>query len=137
MNDSAAVREAWLRFCDRLSAGDVASFDDVVSGHPATTVIGTAPDEIVTERAQLRYGFEAEGLTLEPAAPAAYEQGDLGWAMDEPSFVFPDGSRVKLRTTLVFRREEEVWKLLHMHASVGVPDEEVVELQQRWGTGGG
>jgi hypothetical protein len=25
-------------------------------------------------------------------------------------------------------------KLAHMHASVGVPDEEVVELQARWGT---
>jgi hypothetical protein len=26
-----------------------------------------------------------------------------------------------------------VWKLVHAHFSSGVPDEEVVALQQRWG----
>ena len=52
----------------------------------------------------------------------------------EPSFVYPDGSGVKMRMTLVFHREDDAWKLLHMHASVGVPDDEVQTLQERWGT---
>jgi hypothetical protein len=30
------------------------------------------------------------------------------------------------------RREEEGWKMVHAHFSVGVPDEEVVGLQKRW-----
>jgi hypothetical protein len=33
----------------------------------------------------------------------------------------------------VFRREDDAWKMIHMHVSVGVPDEEVVDLQSRWG----
>jgi ketosteroid isomerase-like protein len=39
---------------------------------------------------------------------------------------------MKTRLTAVLHREDGVWKLVHMHVSVGVPDEEVVELQKRW-----
>lgn len=134
MERSDAVRAAFLRFADRLSAGDVAVFDDLVSSDPATVVVGTAPGEIVRDRDRLRFGFEAEGLQLIPSDPEAYEEGTIGWILDEPSFVFPDNSQVKMRMTLVFRREDDDWKLVQMHASVGVPDEEVQDLQRRWGT---
>lgn len=40
---------------------------------------------------------------------------------------------MKTRLTAVLDREDGRWKLLHRHVSVGVPDEEVVELQARWG----
>ena len=36
------------------------------------------------------------------------------------------------RLTTVIHQEDGRWKLVHMHVSVGVPDEEVVELQRRW-----
>ena len=39
---------------------------------------------------------------------------------------------MKTRLTAVLRREDGAWKLVHMHVSVGVPDDEVVELQNRW-----
>jgi adenylate cyclase len=132
MDESDAVRTAWLEFCDRLTAGDVDSFDRLVSSHPATLVVGTAPGEWVRERARLRYGFEAEGVALRSRAAVGYEAGELGWLTDEVEFGFPDGSVMDCRFTVVFRREEDRWKLLHMHASVGVPDEDVVALQRRW-----
>lgn len=132
MQESPAVRDAWLEFCDRLSAGDVASYDRVVSGSPATVVIGTAPGEIVREREHLRFGFEAEGLSLRSRNPTAYEEGTLGWLIDEVDFTFPSGAMMDCRTTVVFHREDGRWKLIHMHASVGVPDEEVIKLQRRW-----
>jgi len=31
------------------------------------------------------------------------------------------------------RKEDDRWKIVHVHWSSGVPDEEVVALQQRWG----
>ena len=61
MERSTDVREAMLRFYDRLSAGDVESFDSIVSSDPATVVIGTAIGEIHRDRAKLRFGFEAGG----------------------------------------------------------------------------
>jgi hypothetical protein len=33
--------------------------------------------------------------------------------------------------TTIWHRTNDRWKLVHMHASVGVPDEEVTELQAR------
>jgi ketosteroid isomerase-like protein len=135
MRQSEEVRNAMLRFCERLSAGDVASFDELVS-QEATLIIGTAPGEWVTERERMRFGFEAEGVRLEAKDPVGYEEGSLGWVVDQPAFVFPDGSVMQTRLTAVMRREEGHWRLVHMHVSVGVPDEQVVELQQRWSAEG-
>jgi ketosteroid isomerase-like protein len=129
---SADVREAMLRFYDRLSAGDVASFDQLVSRDPATLVIGTAPGEWVTDRARLRFGFEAEGVGIDAGDPVGYAEGSLGWVVDQPTFRFPDGSAMRTRLTAVLQLEDGAWRLVHMHVSVGVPDEEVVALQQRW-----
>jgi SnoaL-like protein len=134
MNESADVRNAFERFADRLSANDVASFDDLVSSDPATVVIGTAPGERVTDRAALRFGFETEGVRLELANPVAYAEESTGWVVDEPLFYFPDGTAMKTRLTAVLHLEDERWKLIHMHLSVGVPDDEVVELQKKWTT---
>ena len=134
MRQSTAVRDAMLRFYDRLSASDVASFDELVAPD-AALIIGTAPGEWVTERERMRFGFEAEGLRLETAGePVAYEEGSLGWMADEPRFVFPDGSAMKTRLTAVLREVDGRWALVHMHVSVAVPDEEVLDLQKRWGT---
>jgi SnoaL-like domain len=132
VQQSADVRAAMLRFYDRLSASDVASFDQLVSQDPATLVIGTAPGEWVTERARLRFGFEAEGVGIQAGDPTGYQEGSMGWVVDQPIFLFPDGSAMQTRLTAVLHREGGAWKLVHMHVSVGVPDEEVVELQKRW-----
>lgn len=53
----------------------------------------------------------------------------MGWVVDQPIFLFPDGSAVQTRLTAVLHQEGGAWKLVHMHLSVGVPDEEVVELR--------
>jgi hypothetical protein len=134
MKPSPDVLAAGLEFYDRLTAKDVASFDRLVSADPATLVIGTAPDEWVTERDRLRFGFEVEGLSIEPGSnPSAFAHGDVGWFVDEPMYAFPDGSRIRTRLTAILQREDGDWRIVHMHVSVGVPDEEVVALQDRWG----
>lgn len=133
MDESTEVRDAVLAFYRGVSNKEVDRFDEIVSGHPATLVIGTAPGEWVTERSRLRYGFEAEGLTVEAGVhPTGYRDGTTGWFTDEPRFVLPGGA-FRTRLTAIVRLEDDRWKVIHMHWSVGVPDEEVVALQQRWG----
>lgn len=119
------------------AASDLASFDDVVAPD-AVLIIGTAPAEWVTERDRMRFGVETEGLRLETDGGAvAYEEGSMGWVADKPTFSFPDGSAMKTRLTAVLHQYAGKWALVQMHVSVGVPDEEVLELQRRWGTGPG
>ncbi|MGH2739814.1 MAG: nuclear transport factor 2 family protein [Actinomycetota bacterium] len=43
---------------------------------------------------------------------------------------------MKNRLTGVLHQEDGRWKLVHMHLSVGVPDEEVVDLQRKWPAAG-
>lgn len=131
MQQSVDIREAMLRFYDRLSASDLGSFDELVS-REATLIIGTAPGEWIEDRDRMKFGFETEGVRLEPEDPRGYEEGSMGWVVDNPTFVFPDGSACQTRLTAVMRHEDGRWKLVHAHFSVGVPDEEVVELQERW-----
>ncbi len=134
MEVSTDVRNAVLDFYRGVTAKAVERFDDLVSAEPATLVIGTAPGEWVTDRASLRFGFEAEGLTLEPGPnPTGYREGSMGWFVDEPRYGFPDGGGIRTRLTAVVHEEAGLWKLVHMHVSVGVPDEEVQELQARLG----
>jgi hypothetical protein len=133
MEESIEVRDAVLAFYRGITNKEIERFDEIVSAHPATLVIGTAPGEWVTERPRLRFGFEAEGLAVEPGrAPTGYVEGSLGWFVDEPRFVLPNGTGFRTRLTAVLRHEDGRWKVVHMHWSTGVPDDEIVELQQRW-----
>ena len=116
MQTSAEVRDAMQRFYDRLSASDVGSFDELVSQETGTLIIGTAPGEWVTERERMRFGFEAEGVRLEARDdPTGYEEGSMGWFVDERTFIFPDGSAMHTRLTAVMHEEDGRWKLVHMH----------------------
>jgi hypothetical protein len=58
----------------------------------------------------------------------------MGWAADEPIMTFGE-TRIVTRPLAVFRREDEDWRIVAAHFSVGVPDAEVMELQRRWLSG--
>jgi hypothetical protein len=53
----------------------------------------------------------------------------MGWVADRPRAVLPDGNAISTRLTGVLRQEEGEWRFVHIHISVGVPDEEMVELK--------
>lgn len=104
MHDSSAVRQTWHDFCEAISKGRVERFDDLVSEN-AHLIIGTAPGEMITERSKMRFGFETEGVTLESRSAEAFEEGVVGWVIDEPRFGFPDGSGFDCRVTAIARKE--------------------------------
>jgi ketosteroid isomerase-like protein len=134
MHASDELRDALRRFYALIGAGDGAGFDEIMSPDSAVLVIGTAPGEWVRERERLEAGFRSEGVRIEPGEPAAWSEGTMGWAVDQPTFRF-GGSPVRTRLTSVWHRHEDRWTMVHMHVSVGVPDDEVTDLQRRWGTG--
>jgi hypothetical protein len=39
---------------------------------------------------------------------------------------FPEGNEVRARHTLLYRREDGQWRLVHEHVSFGVPNEAVL-----------
>jgi ketosteroid isomerase-like protein len=139
MRRSAEVRDALLRFYEVFSAGDLEEFAHIIAKEDdeGVLVIGTDPGDWAEGRERWIAAREAlthamEGLRLEAGEePQGYEEGSMGWAVDRPRAVLPDGT-ISTRLTGVVHQEEGEWRLVHIHLSVGVPDEEVVELQKRW-----
>jgi hypothetical protein len=131
MRASEEVRTRILRFYERFSTGEADVFADGLSTEVGVSVIGSAPEEGHADRegwiAAYRDGIGAAGITLAGDDPRGYEEGSLGWGVDRPRFVLPDGSTLPTRLTAVLRREDDEWKLVHLHFSVGVPDEEAVQ----------
>lgn len=134
MQQSADVRDAILRFYERFSAGDAAGFAEVIAQVEGVSVIGSGPgeghddrDDWISTYEQMMQG-EMAGTRLEGGNPRAHGEGSLGWGVDEPAFVFPDGSRLPTRLTAVLHEEDGDWKVVHLHFSVGVPDEQAMEL---------
>lgn len=90
-------------------------------------MIGTAPEEGHDDReawietyTELIPQF---GLRLEGGPdPRGYAQCGVGFAVDQPRFVLPDGGFIPTRLTAVLRQETDRWKVVHLHFSVGVPE---------------
>ncbi len=74
------------------------------------------------------------GVRIEAGNLRGYADGPMGFAVDNPSFVIPDGPRLPTRLSAVLRLEDGSWKLLNAHFSIGVPNEEVFELMDKWAT---
>jgi ketosteroid isomerase-like protein len=140
MQPSSAVRDALTAFYERFSAGEREIFEaGLTADEGAALVIGTDPGQWTAGRAAWVDGWaatvaEMPGLGLEAGEPVAYEDGDLGWAADQPRFVLPDGTPLPVRVTAVMRREDGDWKLVHAHFSIGVPDERL-EAVLAWSAG--
>ncbi len=106
--------------------------DQVVSSSPALSVFGTAPEEWWTDRATITRMLEAvfqagdQGMQALPAGDAqAWSEGDFAWVVDRPRMRAPNGAEVQLRVTTILHREGAQWKVIHQHASIGVPNDQV------------
>lgn len=127
MEQSDAVRDGLLRFFEAFAVAheDPGVFDRVVS-RDAVGAIGSAPHEWVEGRDALRRQFGMEGVTIDPGDDiVAYRHGTLGFAAARPSFRFGD-VQLPVRFSAVLVEEGESWRVVHLHASVGVPDEQAI-----------
>ena len=138
MQPSAEIRDALLRFYEVFSAQDLQSGAQMIAQQAeGVLAIGTDSTQWTEGREQWIAATEAlmhemEGFRMEAGeVPHCYEEGSMGWVADRPRVVLPDGI-ISTRLTGVVRQEEGEWRFVHLHLSVGVPDEEVVELQRRW-----
>jgi hypothetical protein len=132
MKESTEVREALLRFYDRNTANDQAAFYDVITRSEAISIIGSSAREWFQgqEAAHAAYGLER--VKIEAGDVQAWEEGTAGWAINKPTFVLPDGTRMRMRMTTIFVLESGGWRLIHLHGSTPVPDEVYLEHQTEW-----
>lgn len=132
MAPSTEIRATMLEFYRRQLDGEAEAANDLISTDPGLVFIGSA-GEWVDDQSTLRSGTQipGEGMLAGPS-PVAYADGDLGFFADQPTWLFADGSKVEMRLSAVLRREAPGWRIVHVHMSVSVPDDECVMLQRRW-----
>lgn len=70
-------------------------------------------------------GFRQLGATFNTSNARAWTDGDLGFVVDRPTVTLKDGRSVQIRGTTILHKEGGTWKMVHQHASIGVPNEQV------------
>lgn len=131
MQASPELRELVLQTYAAMASGDVSFYDRHLAQYDGVLVIGSDPDEwwigydtiTAVYQAQLR---EMGGVSVVGSDPQAYRHGDVGWVADQPKFRLPDGTELPIRMTIVFTREDDDWKLVQQHISIGVHNQDVL-----------
>lgn len=131
MRESPAVCQGLANFYERFSTHDPDAFAEAIATGEGVSVIGSAPGE--GEGSRQDWLADYEKITGEVDVrlrggdnPRGFEEGTVGFAIDSPRFVLPDGSYLETRLTAVLHVEDATWKVVHLHFSVGVPDQQAI-----------
>jgi hypothetical protein len=114
--------------------GDSSWADRYISRKAGTRLVGTDPKELLAGEQVAKFlkeEVQAMGNTVQisPGEPEAYQEGSVGWGLARPTITLPDGKQVFPRWSAVFHREDGEWKLVQLHASVGVTNEELFGME--------
>jgi ketosteroid isomerase-like protein len=123
--------EAILReIVGSVERGEAQRMEQRLSSDPDALAIGTDASEWAQGHEAIMRFFRDSGpdgslkLTIPVHEVAAYADGDIGWGVARIAFEV-EGGEVPVRMTTVLRREDGEWRLMQMHASIGVPNEQM------------
>ncbi|MGE0229019.1 MAG: nuclear transport factor 2 family protein [Dehalococcoidia bacterium] len=126
MQFDPALRRRLLELYAAMSSGNAASVEAFYSLQADSVFIGTDASEYWTDSRRhnedVRPFFDgAHGrYSWHPGDALALVEGSVGWTVDRPAVVTPDGETLPARVTLVWHREDDgVWRVVHSHASLG------------------
>jgi hypothetical protein len=129
MEPAPELRDVVMRFYQAMGEGNAGAFEAMTTRREPIVFIGTDPQEWwenVEDVSKAVRELVSAGITLVPGDIKAYREGSVGWIADQGRFRMEDGTEVPFRLTAVFREEDGDWKMVQEHASVGVPNVEVV-----------
>ena len=118
----AALLAEWFR---AASSGDTGWIERHVSRRAESRLVGTDPtewlagDDVVDFLAREARAFAGQ-VSIDPGTPEAYRVGDVGWGITRPTIRMPSGMEIRPRWSAVFHREDGQWKMVQIHASLGI-----------------
>jgi hypothetical protein len=131
VNPSTEVRDAVLRFYQAVGAGDGHALEGIFSRQSGVLAVGSDPTEWWAGYDAIVQAFKAQlcetGIRqITPGDLSAFSEGTVGWAADRRTMQRANGQEITIRETMLFHREDGEWKLVQFHASVAVPNAELV-----------
>ena len=132
MEPSTDLRDLTVQVVQAVGDGDVAFLERHIARQADVAFLGTDPDEWWTDLASLSRALTAQrqaGVTAIPGDPLAYQEGNVGWAVDRRVRVLIGDREVSFRFSVVYCREDGAWKMVHFHSSIGVPNADAIGLE--------
>jgi len=131
MEQSTELKELYLRSCEAQSSGDYSFSERHFSQKDGVLAIGTDPTEWWAGYATITRVFKAQlketgGFQILADTPQAYRDGSIGWVAGRPTLKLPDGTEIPVRLTAVFQKEQNGWKIVQWHFSIGIPNEDSI-----------
>jgi hypothetical protein len=131
MERSPEVEQLAVAWLAGMKAGDTAAVARLFTEHEATTVIGNGADQWFTGDAYTRKRLDSSigangGIPFAPGSPVGWAQGDTGWFADQVTIDFP-AQVIPLRMTGVAVRARGTWRLVQLHVSAAVSDEDLLD----------
>ena len=121
-----------LRHYGKFDTGDQAeTIQEIYSLQEGVVIIGNDPKEWFDDRESILAFMKAGGsskLEITVQNIKAYCEGTVGWTMDRVKVRLPSGVEIPIRHTRIFHKEDDLWKMVHLHVSVAVPDESMETL---------
>lgn len=128
MEPSHEVRDVIAGWFQAVVKGDVTWRDRHVSSLPDIRIVGTDPDEWLRGEAAFAFlrdeaasvGGKVKIIIREVEG---FREGSVGWGVAIPEITLQDGRKVTPRWSAVFHLENDTWKLVQLHASIGISNE--------------
>ncbi|MBK8905387.1 MAG: nuclear transport factor 2 family protein [Anaerolineaceae bacterium] len=134
MKASPELRDVIAGWFAAVSTGDTAWTNRHISHNAGARLVGTDPNEMLTgekvaEFLQEEASAMAGMVKVSLGNVEAYEEGSVGWGLAHPTLTLPNGKDVSPRWSAVFHQEDGQWKLVQLHASVGIANEELLGME--------
>lgn len=129
MQPSAELKNIVLHHYGKFAAGEQAdTIQESYSLQDGVVIIGSDPTEWVDDHDSL-LAWINEGGSVKAEITVhnleAFSEGSVGWTMDRVSVKFHNGTEVPIRHTRIFHQEAGTWKMVHLHVSIAVPNENI------------
>jgi ketosteroid isomerase-like protein len=127
---SAELEQVVAAWFDAACRGDAAAVARHVSSDDATCLIGSDPAEWFRGSAAVMAFLEGEikgaggAARFIPSQTEAFSEGSVGWATTRLTIRLA-GRQIAPRWSAVFHREDGAWKMVQVHASIGITNEQV------------
>lgn len=129
-----AVSRRWL---DSVWRKQKNGMRNLLSDRPHLRFVGTAEGElwagnVVREGIGEFFGAIPQFLKHDETFSEAYENGETGWSCFTHEIIFVDqpDRTFHVRSTLILALEDGVWKIVHRHGSVPIPNIEFTGTEQ-------
>ena len=122
------VRKVLDEMIEAQNAGDAGRLRSMLSERPDAVHIGTDAEEWWTSGQVVDAVAAASGGDDVRAVADDIDvhiHGDIAWAEGRGRFTRADGAERPVRMTGVLVREDNQWKVVQSHASIGVPNADI------------